>query len=204
MDGDRRRPAPHGSQRHGPSAGSSPRGEQGHLDRDVTLRVAAARHMLTAAARGGQRHGVEIGWRTADDAEDLRGRRLPLQRFAQLAGGRLFPLQRFAQLSGELCDRLFIARRGSCRARAAAGMLSRAPLRLGAGRSTSGHHCTRPATRYPEVNTSERSVSHPKRSATLDWPGLGGVGATGTARDHATHTESITWAIVELSGARSL
>src|SRR5262249_17268011 len=32
---------------------------------------------------------VEIAWRTADDAEDFGGRRLPLQRLAQFAAARL-------------------------------------------------------------------------------------------------------------------
>src|SRR6266567_4128857 len=43
-------------------------------------------------------YGLEVCWRTADDAKDSGSRRLPLQRFAQLAGGRRLPLQSLAQL----------------------------------------------------------------------------------------------------------
>ena len=38
-------------------------------------------------------YGLEVPWRTADNAEDLEARLLPLQRFAQLAAARFeFPL----------------------------------------------------------------------------------------------------------------
>src|SRR5262249_22742190 len=37
----------------------------------------------------GLEHGLQVTWGTADDAENLGGRRLPLQRFAQLAAARL-------------------------------------------------------------------------------------------------------------------
>ncbi len=50
----------------------------------------------------GLEHGLEVAWRTADDAKDLGGRRLPLQRLIQLAGI-------LAQLAGEQLDFLFVS-----------------------------------------------------------------------------------------------
>ncbi len=75
----------------------------------------------------GLEHGLEVAWRTADDAKDLGGRRLPLQRLIQLAGI-------LAQLAGEQLDFLFVTGLGSWRSRVAARRLYRsASLRLPGG-----------------------------------------------------------------------
>ena len=59
----------------------------------------------------GLEHGNRGPWLTADDAKDLRGRRLPLQRFAQLPG--------------EQRDLLFVADPRSCRRRGRFALLRR-------------------------------------------------------------------------------
>src|SRR5262249_25239841 len=95
----------------------------------------------------GLEHPLKIAWRTADDAENLRGRRLPLQRFAQLAGdhclplrSRLLPGQRFVELAGQQCDLFFVTGRASCRNRLASRRLhGLASLRLRTVFSTSCH-----------------------------------------------------------------
>ena len=75
----------------------------------------------------GLEHGLEVAWRTADDAKDLGGRRLPLQRLIQLAGI-------LAQLAGEQLDFLLVTGLGSWRSRVAARRLYRsASLRLPGG-----------------------------------------------------------------------
>ncbi len=38
--------------------------------------------------KNGLEHRLQVAWRTADNAKDLGGRRLPLQRFAQFAAAR--------------------------------------------------------------------------------------------------------------------
>src|SRR5262249_48894996 len=67
------------------------------VDRSQADRVSFAEKQIAvvslAKARrvreNGLEHGLQVTWRAADDAEDLGGRRLALQRFAQLAGGGL-------------------------------------------------------------------------------------------------------------------
>jgi len=62
--------------------------------------------------------------RYQDNAEDLGGRRLPLQRFAQLAGGRRLRCDRLVELAGQQCDLLFVAALAGWRGRIAAGGLT--------------------------------------------------------------------------------
>src|SRR5262249_38506242 len=104
------------------------------------------------------------------------GRRLPLQRFAQLAGGRRLPLQRVVALASEQCDLLFVAGLKSLRSRPPTRRLSRAALlRLVACRSTSGHHFTQPAKRWPEIGTPGPPdfTTPPERGATPPHPAQG-------------------------------
>src|SRR5262249_120874 len=100
----------------------------------------------------GLEYGVEVGWGTADDTEDLGASCLALKRLAQLAGGglqlaggRRLLRDRLVELAGQQCICLLEAGNGSdgiasFRGRGTARRLSRAaPLRLGAARSTSCH-----------------------------------------------------------------
>src|SRR5450631_3639531 len=48
-------------------------------------RSTAVRDQARAAAGDGLEYGLYVGWRTADDAQDFRGRSLLLQRLGQLA-----------------------------------------------------------------------------------------------------------------------
>ncbi len=95
----------------------------------------------------GLEYGFQVDWRTTDDVKDLGGRRLSLQRLAQLAGGRRLPFirrlllrHRFVELAGQQCDLLFVSALRSCLSRTAARRLYySAPFRRPAARSINGH-----------------------------------------------------------------
>src|SRR5262249_30520274 len=108
----------------------------------------------------GFKYGLEVSWRTADDAENFGACRFSVERFAQLAGGRDLPLRsrlllrhRFVELAGEQRDLLFVAGLGNLRGRGATRRLSRAaPLRFRAARSSSCHPIPQWAGRWRHLS----------------------------------------------------
>src|SRR5262245_16534123 len=64
----------------------------GTVDRYQSKRISFAKKQIAVAGlaeprrirEDGLEHGLQVSWRTADDAKNLGGRRLPLQGFAQL------------------------------------------------------------------------------------------------------------------------